>query len=1017
MNLHLDKEFHLHFLRSVAERAKGAAFEPLTPLEVEAWVTPEPVGFGQRESGRRLELKEGDRWGELWDCAWMRVRGVAPETGGRPMVLLLDVEGEACVHDVAGNPLRGLTHMQAPSFIFPQGKRVFWLPQGVQPGTELDYWLDCGANDLFGEPSKGPRETPTIGCLREARAGACNVELRALFYDMIFLLELAEVLPPKRTRRMRVLKVLTDAACLLNDYTEEEAAAARAVLASEVGRRGPQDPSLTLSAIGHAHIDLAWLWPIRETKRKGVRSFASVLANMDRHPEYHFTSSQPQLMEWVREQSPALVERIKERVSEGRWELQGGMWVEADNNLTGGESLARQFLHGQRHTMEHFGRRTEVLWLPDCFGYSAAMPQIARLSGVEYFVSIKPSWNLFNKLPFTSFVWQGLDGSELLSHMPPADCYNTPATPITLRNVEEQHQDKATVDEVLLLYGVGDGGGGPDAEHLEALRREANTEGLPAVRHGRARDFFERLETQRDQLARWSGEIYLERHQGTFTTQAANKRGNRQAECRLREAELACMCRKLATGEAYPRAALDRLWKEVLLLQFHDILPGSSINRVHKESRGRYAAILGELDAMIRGTAPAAGPRAVLNPLSWERREWVQSGDHWVRPRVPALGAALLDEEPAPGDFREMAAGEDLLSNGILTLRFAPDGSVASLYDHSLRKEFIAPDETLNRLVLFHDWWVAGTSDAWDINPIYRQRVAGQARLLNAEWEVDGPMACRRHVLEVGSSRIEQEIVLLEGSRRVDFRTRVDWRERGKMLRATFPVDIHAEKARCEVQFGHVERAVHENTTWDQARFEVCAQKWVDLSQGDRGIALLNDGKHGHSLHKGRLELALMRSPTYPDAEADAGMHEFTYALYPHGGGPLEAGVVQAANELNFPLRVLPAEGLVPSSLLGRSLLKVTPAQVIVEALKPAEDDPSAWIVRLYESRGGECAATVKCAVPMESAQLVNILEDPIEEVAVGDGSVDLVFRPFEIKTLKLLGVGGRAGAHSEQQA
>lgn len=1017
LSFHLDKDFHLHYLKTHVDKVGRSIFVPVTPLELECWKTREPVPFTSRKSGEHSHLKVGDKWGELWDCAWMHLQGELPETPKDCLpVLLIDVEGEACIYDVDGRPILGLTHMQKPLFIFPQGKKVHWLSPQSPAGSMVEFWLEAGANDLFGKPNSEPQERVTLGHLALAHLGHCRPAMRELYYDLLFLRDLLEVLPKTRTRYHRILRVMTDAVGCLRDYTNDEALRACKILAPEVHRKGPAEPSLTLHTIGHAHLDLAWLWPIRETRRKGVRSYATVLSNMERYPEYIFTSSQPQLLDWIRKDSPDLFARIQERVKEGRWELQGGMWVEADNTMSGGEALARQFLHGQRFFEEHFDVRTNVLWLPDCFGYSAQLPQIASLGGMKYFMTIKPSWNLFNKLPFSTFVWQGLDGTEILSHMPPADCYNTPATPVSLALAEEQFQDKAISDRALLVFGVGDGGGGPGAEHLEALRREQNTEGLPATCHGRADAFYELLETKTDQFNRWSGEIYLERHQGTFTSQAWNKRFNRMCEVLLHQVELLSILRLYGGSVSYPREALNTIWRDILLFQFHDILPGSSIGRVHRESQQRYREIVTELESMLGMQEPSDTPPdslVALNSLSWDREIWLRVASGWTKAHLPALGIAKVTASDLPDRFEKMVAGVDVLSNGIITIRFETDGSISSLYDHGAKRELVPSDDFLNRLVLFDDWWAGDSSDAWDISPSYRERPVTIAHLEEATWSLDGPVATRRHVYRIGESRIEQDIVLTEGSRRIDFVTRIHWEERGKMLRTLLPVDLHTDYARCEIQFGHVIRPVHQNTTQDMARFEVSAQKWVDLSQADYGIALLNNGKYGHSLHKGRLELNLLRSPNYPDPDADSGHHEFTYSLFPHRGDPVNGRVVQAAYELNQPVRLLDSNTTPPlADLQGESFLRINTSQVILEGIKLAEDGDSV-IVRLYEIAGGHCNATLKSAYKLKSAQLTNILEEESGEASYSDDTVELTFRPFEIKTVRLVLDQTKGGAIS----
>jgi len=971
-------------------RLPKLVYRPLSDLTAEAWVTPEPVPFAGRESGTHQTPKIGDTWGKLWDCAWFHFTGTVPsEAASENVVLLLDINGEGLVVDADGNPVQGLTGVRS-GFDYSlgrPGKRVLPFASPAAGGETVDVWVDAGNNDLFGG-------LPGGGALAEASVAVRRDDIQALCFDFEVLRELLEYLPRTKARAARVLSALYDAAVMLPQHgtpTPEEVAAARAVLAPELARRGG-DPALTVSALGHAHIDLAWLWPIRETIRKGARTFATALRMMERYPDYVFGASQPQLYQWMKEFYPDLYAQVKARVAEGRWEVQGAMWVEPDANIPSGESLVRQILYGKRFFRGEFGVDVTNLWMPDVFGYSGSLPQILRAAGLTTFMTQKLSWSEVNTFPHHTFHWEGIDGSRVLVHMPPEGTYNSSAAPRAIARAEENFLDKAVSDRVLMLFGIGDGGGGPGEEHLERLARERDLQGLAPVVQEPSKVFFDRLELGADKYPVWCGELYLEKHQGTLTTQGRSKRFNRKLEFALRELELSASRAWLASGAPYPTDALDRIWKEMLLLQFHDILPGSSITRVYDESLPRYAALLAEVleltaaaDAALLGVGDTP---VVLNSLGWNRAEWLKTGETWSLAQVPALGSALL---PAPQDaLPRVSASKTGLENEFLYVQFNADGDLVSVFDKTAGREALRPGEIGNTLAVYEDF-----GDAWDFASDYAAAPPAHFTLTDAEAYVDGPKAVLKQTRTFGNSTLTQEISLTEGSKRLDFKTTADWQEDNQMLRTAFPLAVNTDVARCEIQFGSIARPTTHNTTWDAAKYEVCGHKWVDVSETGYGVALLNDCKYGYSVQDGALGLTLLRSPSGPDPAADRAAHEFTYALLPHTGDCAAGGVVREAYALNVPLRVVTGAAPLPS------LLRVDAPNVIIDTVKKAEDG-DALIIRLYEANGSATLTPLLFGFLPSAVSRVNLLEENPQPVRMQGSTAILAFSPFEIITLRV---------------
>ncbi|GCE23532.1 alpha-mannosidase [Dictyobacter kobayashii] len=993
---------HIKTHRSLAatlHNIEKVIYTPLIELHTEAWITPEPVAFAERQAGRHETISLGQSWGKLWDCAWFHFTGRVPEqAAGKAVVLLIDLSGEAYVVDSKGCPIQGLTTVSSEFDLSlgRPGKRVFPLTNSAQGGENIDLWADAGCNDLFGKYQDS-------GTLKEAHVALFHEEIYQLYYDFEVLHELMNQLPADSARHQRILFALSKAANELVDYTPEETRLAREHLAAELAKTGGT-PSLHLSAIGHAHIDLAWLWPLRETIRKGARTFSTALAMLDRYPDYIFGASQPQLYQWMKEYYPQLYKKIAPQVAAGRWETQGAMWVEPDTNISGGEALIRQILYGKRFFREEFGTEPKMLWLPDVFGYSGALPQILKRARVDYFLTIKLSWNTFNVFPHHTFFWQGIDGSRVLAHMPPEGTYNSSAAPRALIAAEKNFADKAISEYSTLLFGIGDGGGGPGTEHLERLAREKNLAGLVPVKQEPIETFFERIAADADEYKTWVGELYLEKHQGTYTTQARNKRFNRKIELALRDLEFVAVLAARTPDYTYPTAELDTIWKEVLLYQFHDILPGSSITRVYDESLARYEELIQQVQELSQQARAALLTKTetasvtLFNSLSWERQEWLQINGQWHHVTVPALGYTALEQAANSGredTTGQMAASNEVLQNDKLRVHFAPDGSIQSIFDKELQREVLEPGTYANRLAVYHD-----EGDAWDFPIQYDEQKPRYFKLEKVTVRAEGPQAIAEQHYSFGESSLQQRIILTAGSPRLDFVTHVDWQESHKMLRTSFPLAINASEATCDIQFGSIKRPTHRNTSWDMARYEVCAHKWVDLSQWDYGVALLNDCKYGHKITQNILDLNLLRSPSHPDPVADRAEHDFTYALYPHAGNHITGNVVRAGYELNVPLQYAqgqPQQGQPTAS----SFVQVAAENVVVETIKKAEENNDI-VVRLYESSGAGTHTAVTINTPLKAVSSTNLLEEVEQHLQPQDNTVEINFKPFEIVTLRI---------------
>ena len=790
------------------------------------------------------------------------------------------------------------------------------------------------------------------------------------------------------------------------------------------------------SCIGHTHIDVAWLWTVAQTREKVARSFSTVLKYMDEYPEYKFMSSQPALYQFLKERYPETYEKIKERVKEGRWEPEGGMWVEADCNLTSGESLVRQFLYGKKFFKDEFGIDSRILWLPDVFGYSGALPQIMKKSGIKYFMTTKLAWNQINKVPYDTMMWRGIDGSEIFTHLittlgvgqSEADfftTYNGMLHPDAIWGGWHRYQNKDINNDSLIAFGYGDGGGGPTREMLETSKRmEKGIRGIPKVRQEFAGNYFEELEERVEgnkSLPVWEGELYFEYHRGTYTSMGRNKRSNRRCEQLLMDAELL----EVLTGTS-EKEEMDKIWRTVLLNQFHDILPGSSIAEVYEVTKKEYAEIESRLAEMIAEKLNllmdgGQDKISVFNTLGFDRNDVVSLGDCHAAALTDESGkiypvqetaqgaVAYITDIPAKGGktlqlldtVKEEASRIQITENGIETpfyrISIDENGLFTSIYDKECDREVLKAGEKGNLLRMYEDKPMH--YDCWDIDMYYSEKYWDAEKADKIQWIEEGPVRATLEIQRtISNSVIKQEIHFYADSRRIDFSTWVDWKEHQHLLKVHFPVNIHSDEATFEVQFGNLKRKIHGNTSWDEARFESCGQKWMDISEGHYGVSLLNDCKYGYSAKDRNIALTLIKSGIEPNKTADQEEHVFTYALYPHKEMWSAAGTVQEAYKLNQPAYATKGE----LKNTGKSFISTDKDNIIIETVKPAENGDG-MIVRLYDCENSLTKVTLTFAEGMlESVEECNLMEEKEADIEACGNSFTVSVKPYEIKTYRV---------------
>ncbi|TVY07658.1 alpha-mannosidase [Paenibacillus cremeus] len=927
-----------------------------------------------------------------------------------------------------------------------------FLPMPQSAGQRLEFRVRMWSG-LNGYGKAAPIENQ----LRMANIGWLDEAVDDLYYTSTAVLQTVQLLSDSRPEHHELLSAL-DRAFLRIDWSAPGSEAfyeslydAREVLNKQLAAM-PKHHPVTVQCIGHTHIDVAWLWRLKHTREKSARSFSTVLRLMEQYPDYVFVQTQPQLYEYMQADYPELYQQIQARVKEGRWEAGGAMWLEADCNLTSGESLVRQLLYGTRFFREQFGVECRYLWLPDVFGYSWALPQILKKSGIDMFMTTKISWNQYNRMPHDTFHWKGIDGSEVLTHFITTPdngssegafyyTYNGSITPKSVQGIWDAYRDKELNQELLLAYGYGDGGGGVNRPMLEMRRRLAAMPGLPKVTTGRADEYFDRLQQQIASTDRyvhtWDGELYLELHRGTYTSQAFVKRANRKLELLYRETEWLSVLGSVLRSDwsAYPQAELLEGWKIILRNQFHDIIPGSSIGEVYEDCRVEYAEaydIAGvawkKAAGALTGGGAAERHYTVLNNASWQRDDvvripaadledgsWVdaedrpliaqRSGQDWLvqAKGLPSMGYSAIRFATAGQQalettpFEATAAG---ISTPYYTIEWeAASGRLTRIYDRQHGREVLTAGAFGNELQVFEDK-PKGRHEAWDIDIFYQEKMRSVSDLKHAVVEEVGPLqAVVRFAWAYGKSTIEQRMIVYARSRRIDFEARVDWHEQRQLLKAAFPVDVRATEATFDIQFGNVKRPTHWNTSWDYARFETVGHQWADLSERSYGVSLLNDCKYGYDIKGNVMRLSLIKSALVPDPQADQGLHEFTYSLFPHAGDWYEAGTVQEAWSLNNPLTAaIGKPERAALSLVG--LAGAAAAHVMIDAVKKAEDQ-DAVIVRMHEFGGMRGEVQLTSGAPIASWQETDLLERPEGEAQTG-APVVFDIKPYEIKTFLL---------------
>ncbi len=919
---------------------------------------------------------------------------------------------------------------------FDHGHELLKLEDVPSVEENFDLLIEVGTTLLWGglEINEFTLEAAELVEIRE--------EVRKLYFEYKSFNDLRKLLPEKSPLKKKILTRLSEASNIFpfdsksNRQLVGESEEAREILESLKNEKSEYS-GFRLTTAGHAHIDAAWLWPWTETVRKCGRTFSSALKLMDEYPDFRFLQSQPHLYEFVRSRYPGLYERIKDKVKSGNWEPIGGAWIESDVNISGGEALARQYLYGKRYFRGNFDVDPKITFIPDVFGYSAALPGIARAADCPYFFTQKISWSEVNEFPHHSFVWEGIDGSQVIAHFPPADTYNgmTFEEPVNevVKSVED-FKEKDELDRCAYLIGWGDGGGGPNREMVEQVDVINDIDALPNLEFGRLKDFFRDLEKNRDVLDKWVGELYLERHRGTLTSQGATKRNNRRLEFALREAEILSSTALLGgINFKYPKEALDTAWKVLLFHQFHDVLPGSSVKEVYEDASRDYGKAFSTVETVIAdarrslvGDEGEDDKHFVFNSLSWEIDRFVeakvtrfdgevlsavdsegnklpvqQSGRDedsvvFKAMNLPALGGKTFKFKPGSKELSNgLEVSKSKLENSLVRLEIDEDGFISSLLDKSSDREVL--DGPGNRLVAYRD--IPTEFEAWELEGDIYEVSDELPSPDSVEVIESGPMrGIIRQEREFGESKIVQDLIIYRDIRRIDFETSVNWHEKDNLLKVHFPIAVNANEATYEIQYGHYKRPTHSNTSWDEARFEVPHQKWVDVSEYGYGAALLNDSKYGVNVDGTEIGLSLLRAPRSPDPEADMGFHNFTYSILPHQGDFRESGVIKQAYELNSKSEIAPVKDMINVD----PIIEINEGGIVIETVKRSEDSPNALVIRAYEAWGRKVSTKMSLNFSPKKVMDVNLIEDEKAELEPKGGEISLNFSPFEIKSLKV---------------
>jgi len=992
------------------------------------------------------DFQVGETWGGYDKSAWFRTNVPIPKAWKNQRLVLHFLVGP---RDGAGSTAETLLYVNGKPL---QGIDVWheeaWLPPEFLENDEIHIALKAWSGVL---------NPPDFRRFKVARLAWVDVATEKYFYLADTLVKAVKVLDENDLRRSRMLQVLNESILKVefikpgsNEFYESIQQAYQ-FLKSETDKLAEVDElKPTVATVGHSHIDMAWLWRLVHSREKASRTFSTVLHLMRQYPEYRYLHTSPQLYKYLKEDYPEIFAEVKEKIASGEWEITGGMWIEPDINVPSGESLIRQIQFGKKFMKEEFGVDTRVVWLPDVFGYSWALPQIMKKAGIDTFMTTKISWSQYNRFPYDTFNWRGVDGTEILTHYittpeigAPQYTYNGMVEPASVKGIWDRYEQKDVNDELLLAFGWGDGGGGPTKEMIEAARAMENLPGIPKVKMDKAETFFERLhEKVRDKnLPVWDGELYLEYHRGTYTSQASLKKANRKAENTYHNAEWLSALSDIFTGEQqYPYALFNEGWEMMLLNQFHDILPGSSIRQVNEDARNDYRTVQAIGDKIVQEAKSTINNRikatndgiVVYNSLSYKRDGLLElplsstitdttsviDEEGTILPvqivsdengqnllvevnDVPSLGyktIAFADKEETSSS---LVVKPDYLENDFYQIRLNDKGQIVSLFDKRMKREVIESGARGNVLQTFEDKPMK--FDAWDIDLFYQEKMREIDQLADVEVVEEGPIrGSLKLTWTFYDSTVTQYVTIYKNSPRIDFRNKVDWQERQTLLKVAFPVNVRSTKATYDIQFGNIERPTHWNTSWDYARFEVVGHKWVDLSEGNFGVSLLNDCKYGHDVKDNVMRLTLIKSAIEPDETADRGTHEFTYSIVPHKGDWREGDIVKEAYNLNAPLLASEVSANENGTLpITYQFAEIDNDNVILETVKKAESG-DAVIVRFYEYKQYRNETNVTFAKPIKKAIECNLIEEEECEATYQGETLSFNVAPFEIKTFKI---------------
>jgi alpha-mannosidase len=990
-------------------------YEPLEKFELNGFVTHDQLTAEQASKRKFHPMPVGTNWGAKWQYGWFKCDLTLPEAAaGRRIVMYMnpaakpDSEDGECLVWANGKVIGS----------YGWARREITLTKNGIPGANYLILVEAyaghgslvmGGGPILYDHASVPEPGKTQATVGESHFGIWREQVYQLAIDYATLFELRNRLDPTSLRVSEIDEGLKDVTLLIDlELPEPE------MLESINQARDRLHPLLscvngtstpTFYAFGHAHIDVAWLWPLAETNRKIARTAINQLSLMEEYPEYRFLQSQPQLYTMLKARYPELYERFKQAVLSGKVITDAAMWVEADTNISAGESLIRQIMYAKQFLKEEFSKDVEVMWLPDVFGYTGSLPQIMLQCGCTSFATQKIAWTYHGgePFPYNTFLWEGIDGSCIPTHI--FTDYNSETRPGNILDRWESRFQKDGIDSMLLAFGWGDGGGGPTRDHLEFISRSKDLEGLPKIKLSSPGEFFADLKREGKPKEKYFGELYFQAHRGAFTSQAKTKLGNRRSEIALHEAEFWGTIAHQLTRYGFSAEKMKPVWRKLLLNQFHDILPGSSIHRVYEEAAAVYENIIADAKRITKAALKEINksqPKdkvTVFNSLSWERNELLNFPEGMMELKVPACGWKTINlkdigQQSQGKRSQRVKISETSLENELLVASFNSRGELISLIDKETNMEMMAG--VGNRFCLFKD--IPARFDAWDIDSMTELLQMPTEEPVTVDISESGDYVAKLKLTrKIHLSSITQLITLRKGKRRLDFETRVDWQESHKLLKVAFLVNIYTKDAIHEIQFGHIRRPNHRSRPFDRDRFEVCNHRWTALTEENRGIAILNDSKYGINVLENSMNLTLLKSALAPDPMADKGIQTFTYSIFYWMGSFSDSDVVREGYELNYPVLVQPGDA-------GEaSIFSLDAANIVLETVKMAEDGSEDIIVRLYEAKRNSTRCSLSTKLPVIKAIQTDMLEKNLKELTISHGKIELDFRPFEIKTVRLI--------------